>query len=667
MARATPDALGVGLLLTIDDVLSIRHPEGPPRWAPDGARVAFAYHVDGVRELWTAAGPGTAARASAPGQTVGAFAWSAAGDLVYAVKNEAWVTGRPSPWLSGLDPVGDLACAPQGGALAVIRRGRLALLWPDGRLREVALPGDALSPLVWSPGGGRLACALREGEACDLVAVDVATGRVLWRTRTPDWEYGPDWVGEGRLTFGRASVDAMRREWVIADLESGEEVLVERHESAKGFGVHVPPVVAPDGGAIAYTWPVEGWTHVVLYDVASGARKVLMPGQHEDLGTETERPRFSPDGRHLAFASSRGDLRQRHIWRYDREAGGAPVQVSHAPGTQCEPMWSPDGRAIACIACGPRSSPEVAVVAAGGGEETAWTASMPAAWAREPVVEPEHVVLTSGDGMRVHADLFLPATLDRSARHPALVFVHGGPSRQMRCGWHPMHSYAVFYAFNQLLLQRGYVVISIDYRGGTGYGLDYEQGNYLQFAQGDLADCVAAADHVKALPFVDPERVGIWGLSYGGYMTLAALTKRPDVFAMGINIAGIWDMEQWAKWRWNRTPGHPVYFVRRWDGPKADGNAEIYRQISPRNFADGLRAPLLNLHGTADANVDFAQLDEIVRDCTAKGKDFAALYYPDESHMFTRRDTWEDAFGRMVAAFDRYLRCPPGERPRAMI
>ncbi len=655
-------------MLTIDDVLSIRHPEAPLRWAPDGSRLAFTYHVDGVRELWTASGPGTAVRASAAGQAVAAFGWTPGGDLVYAVKNEVWVAGQVAPWLAGLDPVGDLACAPAGGAVAVLRRGHLAVVWPDGRLREFALPGDALAPLIWSPGCTRLACGLREGQACDLAVVDVATGRLLWRTRTADWEYGAGWIGEGRLSFGRASVDAMRREWVIADLDgAGGELVVERHESPKGFGVHVPPVVSPDGGAIAYTWPVDGWTHVVLYDVASGDRKLLLPGEHEDLGTETERPCFSPDGRQLAFTSSRGDLRQRHIWRYAPHAGGDPVQVSHTPGTQCDPAWSPDGSAIACIASGPRSSAEVAVIAAEGGPETAWTASMPAAWSREPVAEPEHLVLSSADGMRVHAGLFVPAGLDRSARHPALVFVHGGPSRQMRYGWHPMHSYAVFYAFNQLLLQRGYVVISIDYRGGTGYGLDYEQGNYLQFAQGDLADCVAAADHVKALPFVDPERVGIWGLSYGGYMTLAALTKRPEVFALGINIAGIWDMEQWARWRWNRTPGQPVSFVRRWDGPKTEANAEQYRQISPRNFVAGLRAPLLNLHGTADANVDFAQLDEIVRDCTAKRKDFAALYYPDESHMFTRRDTWEDAFGRMLAAFDRYLRCAPGERPRAMI
>ena len=646
-------------MLTLDDVLSIRHPERPA-WSPAGSVLAFPYLVDGRRELW--GGPRGAAptRLSGEGQTAGAFDWSPDGRLTYAAGTAVWVAGAGQPLLQGLDPVSDLRYS-SGNVLAVLRKGRITLLGPA--LREFAAPGEAQAPLAWSPDGTRLACPILDAGQRDLAVLDAVTGELLWRTRTADSEYGAGWVGEERLSFARISLDSMRREWVIADLGTGAEEAVERQESEKGFGVNVPPVVAPDGAAIAYTLPVAGWTHVVVHDVRTNARTLVLPGAHEDLGTETERPCFSPDGRYLAFASSHGDLRQRHIWRYDLREGGAPVRLTAAPGTHCDPVWSPDGEWIACISSGPRQSPEVTLVPASGGEEAILTRSMPEAWSRDAVVEPEHVLLPGG----AHADLFVPAGLDRGERHPALVFVHGGPSRQMRYGWHPMHSYAVFYAFNQLLLHRGYVVISVDYRGGTGYGQAYEQGNYLQFAQGDLDDCVDAAAHVQALPFVDPERVGIWGLSYGGYMTLAALTKRPEVFAMGINIAGIWDFEQWARWKHQTGPGQPVYFERRWGGPKTEVNAEAYRQMSPKNFADGLRAPLLNLHGTADANVDFAQLDEIVRDLTRKGKDFAALHYPDESHMFTKRVTWEDAFRRMLAAFDRYLRCAPGERPAAMI
>lgn len=226
---------------------------------------------------------------------------------------------------------------------------------------------------------------------------------------------------------------------------------------------------------------------------------------------------------------------------------------------------------------------------------------------------------------------------------------------------------AAFYSFNQYLLHKGYVVLSVDYRGGIGYGVAFEQANYLKFAQTELEDCVNGARYVKQLPYVDSDSVAIWGLSYGGYMALAALTKYPDEFALGINIAGVWDFEQWAAWMDAQAPFVPNPFRARWGGPKGEDNEQAYVEMSPKNFAEQLTRPLLNMHGTADEAVDFAQLDAIVRDLTRLGKDFAALYYPDETHFFTDRRTWEDAFRRIEEAFARYLRTAPADRPRAMI
>jgi dipeptidyl aminopeptidase/acylaminoacyl peptidase len=655
-----------GSMLTIDDVLAIRHPE-PPRWSPAGNRVAFAYLADGRRELWSAPPHGgQPARVSQPEQSIGPWDWSPEGGLTYAVDGTVWHEGAAEPLLRGTAAVAELKWSPDGRTLGVLRQGRLLLLGQGPTLREPVLPGTVTPTFAWSPSGRRLACAILEDGRRDLAVLDVAGGEVIWRSRTPEMETGAAWVGDERLCLVRASLDATRRDYLLVEPGSGREELLERVVSPKGLSVLVPPVAAPDGRAVALTVPVDGWLHLVIHDLARGTRTLALPGEHEDLGTETERPCFAPDSRFLAFASSRGALQQRQLWRYDR-AGGEVRRLTDRPGTYTDPAWSPDGRLLACLHCGPDHSPEVAVVPAEGGETRLLTRSMPPAWTPAAIVLPQHVVLESRDGFRPHADLFLPPTIPDGARLPGLVFVHGGPSRQMRYGWHPMHSYAVFYAFNQFLVQRGFAVISVDYRGGTGYGVDYEQANHLQFGQGDLDDCVAAAEHLASLPCVDPTRIGIWGLSYGGYMTLCALTKRPEVFAMGINIAGIWDFEQWARWVEEQNPGTPNYFVRRWGGPPGEHNAEAYRQMSPKNFVAGLRAPLLNLQGTADANVDFAQLDRLVADCTEHGKDFAAHYYPGESHMFTRRTTWADAFRRMVAAFDRYLRCDPAARPPAMI
>src|SRR5690606_23522620 len=158
-----------------------------------------------------------------------------------------------------------------------------------------------------------------------------------------------------------------------------------------------------------------------------------------------------------------------------------------------------------------------------------------------------------------------------------------------------------------------------------------------------------------------------YGLSYGGYMTMGALTKYPEAFALGINVAGVWDWEQYETWRETTFPGSPWHGIARMGGMPGEHNAEAWFQASPRNFVAQMTRPLLNLMGTADANVDFEQMDAIIRDCVEHGKDFAVAYYPGETHMFTHRKTWEDAFPRITRAFERYLKVPPAERPPAMI
>ncbi|MFZ5823072.1 MAG: prolyl oligopeptidase family serine peptidase [Bacillota bacterium] len=659
-------------MLTIDDVLSVRHPD-PPRWSPDGQYLTFHYNVDGIRELWAApAGGGEPIRLSAPAAGVGPWDWSAKGTLAFAVKGSVWATTpgvEPVLLLEGPEPVTELKWSPDGSLLGVVRQGKLSLLGAAGAgpvLRDLCVPGEVSPTFHWSPDGTHLACGILEGRRRDAAVVEAATGRLVWRSETPECEYGIAWVGNDRLSIVRISMDSTVREYVLVSLPGGTEEVLEREESHKGLKMEVAPVASPDGQAVAYTLMVDGWLHVVLRDFARESRTLLLPGEHEDYGHAYDRPAFSPTGRYVAFSSNKGALQQRQIWRYDRQTGEL-LQLTVEPGTNVNPVWSPGGSQIAYISCGPYHGAEVAVMTAVGKDHRRVTQSMPVAWNRQSIVEPQHFTFPSAGGMEIHADLFLPQGFDPNKRYPALVYVHGGPIRQMRYGWHPLHPYAVFYAFNQFMLHQGYVVLSVDYRGGTGYGVAYEQANYLQFGQAEMDDCVNAALYLKSLPYVDGDRVAIWGLSYGGYMTLAALTKRPEVFALGINIAGVWDQEQWAAWRAEKDAGYPVFFVQRWGGPKGEHNAEVYQQISPRYFVAGLKAPLLNLHGTADEAVDFAQLDAIVRDCTEHGKDFAVAYYPGETHMFSKRKTWEDAFRRMVSAFDRYLKCDPSHRPAAMI
>jgi len=184
----------------------------------------------------------------------------------------------------------------------------------------------------------------------------------------------------------------------------------------------------------------------------------------------------------------------------------------------------------------------------------------------------------------------------------------------------------------------------------------------------ELGDVVYGARFLEGLGYVDSASIGVYGISYGGFLTLGAMAKYPGVFQMGINIAGIWDWDQYTTWRNKRYPGKPWFGAfSRLGGPKAEHNSQEWFNASPRNFVETLRGPVYNLMGSADEAVDFEQMDTLISDFVKHEKDFAALYYPGESHVFTHRATWKDAFTRMEAAFDRHLKTDPSLRPRAMI
>jgi dipeptidyl aminopeptidase/acylaminoacyl peptidase len=212
------------------------------------------------------------------------------------------------------------------------------------------------------------------------------------------------------------------------------------------------------------------------------------------------------------------------------------------------------------------------------------------------------------------------------------------------------------------------VILSVDYRGSIGYGKEYEQATYMCIGDKELADVAEGVTYLRSLGFVDPEAIGVYGISYGGFLTLGAMAKYADRFALGINIAGIWDWEQYANWNLDTHPGRPWFGgFGRLGGRPGKHNTQAWFNASPYNFVAGLRGPILNLMGTADMNVDFHQMDRIIEDCVKYEKDFAVIYYPGEVHLFKHRRTWKDAFPRMERAFARYLKVSKEDRPPAMM
>jgi dipeptidyl aminopeptidase/acylaminoacyl peptidase len=282
---------------------------------------------------------------------------------------------------------------------------------------------------------------------------------------------------------------------------------------------------------------------------------------------------------------------------------------------------------------------------------------MPASIDRNSLIAPQFVRYPGADGQMVPGWLFVPKNLDRSKKHPAIIWIHGDGINQNYDGWHVQRNYAVYYSFHQYLLQEGYVVFAPDYRGSIGYGRDWRNGVYMDVGGKDAKDAWMGANYLKTLPYVDPERIGVWGLSYGGFFTLIAMTDQPTLFRAGVDVAGVVDYVMYYN-----DPYHNDWTVGRIGTPEE--NPQVYANASPLSHIDRLARPLLVLHGTADVNVPFIEsirlMDEVLK--KNKGDLVQFMVYPGEFHYFTREHVLRDAWRRVDQFFAKHLRNQPPAR-----
>jgi dipeptidyl aminopeptidase/acylaminoacyl peptidase len=626
--------------------------------------------------------------------------------MALIIDGELWTaSGDGAGWFSlqrlasrGKEKHGGLAWSPDGRTLSYGCGGSL-FVWEaaTGEHRQITTPGPLLAGFsaraaAWAPDGAHIAFGFENPDRVPQVAVvGYPSGNLIWRSLESDPTGIPAWIGPDVLMYRTGRRYNMDLELHLLELTGSPQptsrLLFRSTGDGKGPQWTSPPAVSPDGGQALVLLEEDGWAHHYLYSRDGDRLEQVTFGECEDFGHAGDEAVWSPDGLTVVYSSNRANLSHRHLWQLDI-ATRASRQLTFGHTTDVQPRFAPDGRSLAFVRCDAYRNMDIWVspmedvleeAAAGSAAPVAAPApgltlarqlsfSMPAAWTPAAQVAPEEITYSGAQGWTIHAQLYRPhgfgetaaPTATPSRRYPALVWVHGGPVRQMRPGWHPMHSYAFFHAYHQYLLHRGYVVLVTNFRGGIGYGRAFRHGLYQKMGVDDVTDVVQAGRYLKSLPYVDPERVAVWGLSYGGYMTLHCLTQYPDEFAMGINIAGIWDFAQWTRWAESRQ-GRTGGLFQAFCGGNPDESPDLYRQASPCTFRDGLARPLINLHGTDDANVDFAQLDRIVLDCVALGKDYEAFYYPREMHTFRHKHTWLDAFPKIEREFAKRLR-PSGGR-----
>jgi dipeptidyl aminopeptidase/acylaminoacyl peptidase len=410
-------------------------------------------------------------------------------------------------------------------------------------------------------------------------------------------------------------------------------------------------VTSPDGKWVAFISDRSGWPHlyVIPVDATSEAQaRQVSKGSFGDGFAA-----WSPDSKRIAFAhSTDGNQMERFISIASIGTGRVePIVTAH--GVNRAPEFSPDGAMLLYERSAIEHPLEVYSVAAK--PEAApmrLTNSLPPGLLPQDLIAPVAVHYPSRtDRKPVPATLIVDKHLDRTKKHPAIIWVHGSGADQNYLAWHPGF-YRMYYAMNEYFAQQGYVVLTPDYRGSSGYSRDWATGASRDLGGGETEDVNAGADYLKTLSYVDPDRIGIWGLSYGGFMTLQSMITDPTLFRCGIDVAGVGDWETWT------TGG--MILGRLGETPVTD--PELYDRSAPVKHLDKLARPLLLLQGTNDANVPFWESLKVIDALEKLGKPFDMAIYPGEIHFFRRAYVLRDAWKRSDTFFNGCLR---GSEPDA--
>lgn len=340
---------------------------------------------------------------------------------------------------------------------------------------------------------------------------------------------------------------------------------------------------------------------------------------------------LSSDGRTFFYCTNSDDIERRHIYAVPT-LGGTPRRISMGNGIETYPQPLASGRNVAVIYMNEKTPASIAIVPVEGSEPKIIFPKLTNAFPQAAHVMPDIVLTKAADGLEIHNQLFMPKDMKPGEKRPAIVFVHGGPSRQMLPGYHYMQFYHWSYAYNQFLADQGYIVLSINYRGGVGYGRSFRTARGTNAAgNSEYQDVMAGAKYLQNRTDVDTDRIGIWGLSYGGLLTSEALSRNSDIFRAGVDLAGV-----------------HLY------GNTLDTAAVSFKSSAVGNI-DTWKSPVLLVHGDDDRNVDFAQTVGLVQLLRARGIYHEMIIIPDDLHESMVHKNWVHTFEEMTRFLKRFV------------
>ena len=637
---------------TLEQVLSSPFPSGLVA-ASNAPRIAWVFHSKGTRNVWVADGPTFAARqvthySGDDGTPIASLRITPDGRTVVYVRgtetNEAGRVAAPTSDLSSRKqmifgqevdgdsprPLGEMGCPEEGCEdVELSPDGQFAVwsarkqLWiapvsgttPAHQLTD--LPGSSNSPR-WSPDGHHIAFVSSCGDHSFIGIYDFGHDAVRYLSPSVDSDGAPRWSPDGKQVAFLRVVGTKQKQplipqvpvpwsiWVAdATTGAGRQVWKSGDKLEDSFPEFTADISFhfPGSDRLVLASEQDGWNHLYSISTSGGQAVLLTPGNFE-----VEDVTLAADKKSILFSSNQDDVDRRHIWR----------------------VLLPDGK--------PQQLRRGEMIAA---------SALPADFPSSQLVVPKQVMFKSEDGLEIHSQLFVPN--GRTQAGPALVFMHGGPIRQMMLGFHYMDYYHNAYAMNQYLASQGYVVLAVNYRFGIMYGHAFREApNSGWRGAAEYQDITAAARYLQSLPRVDKTKIGLWGGSYGGYLAAMGLARNSDLFAAGVDFHGVHD---WS------------VFLPRWDAnmpaaPDLEAARKLAYQSSPNASVQLWKSPVLLIQGDDDRNVPASQTADLAQRLRENHVPVEILFFPDEIHDFLMFKTWLKAYGATADFFARDLKKP---------
>jgi len=637
--------------------------------AGQGAKIAWAMDEQGKRNVYVAEGPSFTPRllthfSKDDGQEITSLSITADGKWVVFVRGgdhgANWDIGLPINPLGELSPSKvQIACIPfAGGAVKYLSEGDYPVVSPNNTIAFIkngqvwtAHPDSASAAknlfttrgttdnLQWSPDGNSLLFVANRVGHTVIGIYRNNDSAVNWVAPAFSRDASPQWSADGnKVVFIRRPVTGgtpdsilarKNNPWGIymADLQTNKTTLLW-----KAPGTLRGSVPGTDGGTnlhwaannnIVFLSYHDGWPHLYSINANGGAAILLTPGNFM-----CEHITLTADKKSLLFSANTGndklDIDRRHAAKVS--ADKADMQVL-TPGTGLE--WTPvvtgDGSATAFISATAQRPPLPAIMKQGDKTINVLCNDLvPADFPSGKLVTPKQVIFTSSDGVTIHAQLFEPN--GDKTKKPAIVYIHGGPPRQMLLGWHYSDYYANAYASNQYLASLGFVVLSVNYRLGIGYGYEFHQPAHAgTTGAAEYLDIKAAGEWLQKQSFVDARKIGLYGGSYGGYLTAMGLAKDSRLFAAGVDIHGVHD--------WVGRSGILTAFDNSYEkAPDYAQAVKVAWQSSPIAYMSTWKSPVLIIHGDDDRNVAFGQSIDLISRLEKKGIDYETLMITDDTH-----------------------------------